>query len=197
MMQAISKKRCLCQMFTKFLPHGLALMLLIGGLAATEPPASFAQEAQNGPGWQMWSPGSKWRQEWRQNKMSPRHQRRMQRHWLFMNGSIPKGYQGLSSPVGENDAIIAAGQQVYTKHCAGCHGDEGLGSGEAGFDLHPSPALLAFMVHAPIAADSYLMWTIAEGGKDLNSGMPAYKETLSKKEIWQVIAYIRNGFALP
>ena len=180
--------------FAAAAPFAIAIVLAFAGLSAS---GASAQAPKSGPGWQMWSPGSKWRQDWRQGKLSPRHQRRMQRHWLFMNGSIPARYQGLKSPVGEGNEVIVAGQKVYTKHCARCHGDEGLGSGEAGFDLHPSPALLAFMVHTPIAADSYLMWTIADGGKDLNSDMPAFKNTLTDKEIWQVIAYIRNGFALP
>ncbi len=171
----------------------LSLAIFVVSLSASDQ----LRAQVSGPGWQMWSPGSKWRKDWREDKMSPRHQRRMQRHWLFMNGSIPERFQSLKSPLGETAENIAAGQKVYTQHCARCHGDEGLGSGEAGFDLHPSPALLAFMVHTPVAVDGYLMWSIAGGGEAVNSKMPAFDQTLSKKEIWQVIAYIRNGFALP
>ncbi len=149
------------------------------------------------PGWQMLGPGSKWRQEWDQNTMTPLHRHRMQRHWLFMNGNIPARYQGLSNPHGNSDEAIERGQTLYTQHCARCHGDEGFGEGKAGFDLNPSPALLAFIVQTPIAVDSYLMWSIAEGGADLNSEMPAFKTVLNENEIWQIVSYIRNGFAPP
>ncbi len=149
------------------------------------------------PGWQMLGPGSQWRQDWDTSTMSPTHRHRMQRHWLFMNGNIPARYQGLKNPHGSSDQAVEKGQALYTNHCARCHGDEGFGEGEAGFDLNPSPALLAFIVQMPIAVDSYLMWSIAEGGTDINSKMPAFKDTLSVDEMWQVVSYIRNGFAPP
>ena len=149
------------------------------------------------PGWRMLGPGSKWRQEWDQRTMTPMHRHRMQRHWLFMNGKIPARYQGSKNPHGRTNEAIDRGQSLYSKHCARCHGDEGFGEGKAGFDLNPSPALLAFIVQTPIAVDSYLMWSIAEGGADLNSEMPAFKDTLNENEIWQIVSYIRNGFAPP
>ena len=167
-------------------------------LLSSAPFFGTAQGAENTrPGWEMLDPGSEWRQEWDQSTMTPMHRHRMQRHWIFMNGNIPARYQGLKNPHGNSDEAIDKGQPLYTKHCASCHGDEGFGEGKAGFDLNPSPALLAFVVQTPIAVDSYLMWSIAEGGTDLNSGMPAFKSTLSENEIWQIVSYIRNGFAPP
>lgn len=154
-------------------------------------------QAKDQPNWHMLAPDSQWRQSWGGDTMTPTHRHRMQRHWLFMNGNIPARYQGLKNPLGSSDKAVEMGQALYTSHCARCHGDEGFGEGEAGFDLTPSPALLAFIVQMPIAVDSYLMWSIAEGGTDLSSKMPAFKETLSVDEMWQVVAYIRNGFAPP
>ncbi len=154
-------------------------------------------ETMERPAWRMLSPGSEWRRDWDDDTMTPMHRHRMQRHWLFMNGSIPARYQGLKSPLKNADKAIEKGQALYTTHCAQCHGDEGFGEGEAGLDLNPSPALLAFIVQTPIAVDSYLMWSIAEGGVKLNSKMPAFKAKLSETEIWQIVSYIRNGFAPP
>lgn len=154
-------------------------------------------EASERPGWHMLGPGSKWRRDWDNSTMTPMHRHRMQRHWLFMNGNIPARYQALKNPHGNADSAVEKGQTLYTTNCASCHGDEGFGEGKAGLDLNPSPALLAFVVQTPIAVDSYLMWSIAEGGVELNSEMPAFKATLSQDEIWQIISYIRNGFAPP
>jgi len=38
-----------------------------------------------------------------------------------------------------------------------------------------------------------MYWTIAEGGQWLGSDMPSFKGTLSRNDIWSVIAYIRAG----
>jgi mono/diheme cytochrome c family protein len=46
----------------------------------------------------------------------------------------------------------------------------------------------------PIAIDSYLLWTISEGGVAFGTKMPAFKNALSKQQIWQVVAYLRAGF---
>lgn len=176
----------------------VSLCVLAFSLLASSPFFGTARgEVSQRPGWHMWGPDSAWRQEWDNSTMTPMHRHRMQRHWLFMNGNIPARYQALKNPHGNSDAAVEKGQALYTKHCATCHGDEGFGEGKAGFDLNPSPALLAFIVQSPIAVDSYLMWSIAEGGVDLNSGMPAFKSTLSADEIWQIVSYIRNGFAPP
>jgi hypothetical protein len=60
-------------------------------------------------------------------------------------------------------------------------------------DLTPSPALLAHLVQQPIAVDQYLLWTISEGGKQFDTAMPGFRDAVTQKEIWQIIAYLRAG----
>ena len=55
-------------------------------------------------------------------------------------------------------------------------------------------ALLAFMITRPISVDEYLLWAISDGGKQFDTAMPAYKDKLSRDEIWRLIAYMRKGF---
>jgi mono/diheme cytochrome c family protein len=50
------------------------------------------------------------------------------------------------------------------------------------------------MIQRPIAVDEYLLWSIAEGGKQFDTEMPAFKDTLKREEIWKIIAYMRVGF---
>ncbi len=50
------------------------------------------------------------------------------------------------------------------------------------------------MIRRPISVDEYLLWTVSEGGKEFGSEMPAFKEQLSREEIWHIIAYMRAGF---
>jgi hypothetical protein len=42
--------------------------------------------------------------------------------------------------------------------------------------------------------DPFMYWTVAEGGAQFGSAMPAFKDALSKDDIWAVIAY--RGAAL-
>jgi mono/diheme cytochrome c family protein len=50
------------------------------------------------------------------------------------------------------------------------------------------------MISMPMAVDEYLLWTISEGGKPFGTAMPTFKDTLTKEQIWKVIAFMRAGF---
>ena len=50
------------------------------------------------------------------------------------------------------------------------------------------------MIQRPISVDEYLLWSIAEGGKQFDTEMPAFKDTLAREDIWKIIAYMRAGF---
>ena len=58
----------------------------------------------------------------------------------------------------------------------------------------PSPALKTYISRRPWAADEYLLWSVAEGGAAFGSSMPAFREQLTRQQIWQIIAYMRAGF---
>jgi mono/diheme cytochrome c family protein len=159
------------------------------------PSIATAQPGQGQmPGWDMWNPGWMHRPMWDPGHMGPMQQQRMLRHWTFMHQGVPAEYRGQTSTVAPTAATIREGATLYAENCASCHGATGLGDGEAGRALNPSPALLAYMINMPVAVDEYLLWTISEGGKPLGTGMPAFKDSLTKEEIWKVIAFMRAGF---
>ena len=150
----------------------------------------------------MWMPGGMYRRMWRRmwrrrpgdHPWRGNMSSRMQRHWTFMHGDIPRQYRGVRSTIKVNAANIAAGGKLYQTHCAACHGKAGLGDGEAGKALSPSPALLAHMIQRPVAVDEFLLWSISEGGKQFKTDMPAYKDVLKPQDIWQIVAWMRAGF---
>ena len=115
-------------------------------------------------------------------------------HKTYMNSGGAKQYEGARSTVGQTLDVVAAGSKLYVQNCAGCHGTNGMGNGDMGKALSPSPALLAYMITRPIAVDEYLLWSISEGGQQFGSAMPAFKEKLSRDEIWKIISYMRAGF---
>jgi len=122
---------------------------------------------------------------------------RLLRHTTYLQYGVPREYQGAKSDVPPGSETLTAGGELYANHCAGCHGSDGMGGGEPGRAVSPSPALLAFMIQRPISVDEYLLWAISDGGKQFETDMPSFKNKLSRQEIWRVIAYMRAGFQSP
>jgi mono/diheme cytochrome c family protein len=161
------------------------------------PSIAYAQPSQGQTPsccWDMWNPGWMQRRMWDPRHMGPMQQQRMLRHWTFMHQGVPAEYRGQTSTVPPTEATVSEGAALYAENCASCHGATGLGDGEAGRALNPSPALLAYMISMPMAVDEYLLWTISEGGKPFGTAMPTFKDTLTKEQIWKVIAFMRAGF---
>lgn len=165
--------------------------IVIGGAMSAratspeEPP--FAKHDPWMPEW-MFEPGGP-------GPMSPTMQARMLRHAQFLNFGVPESYEDAQSTVGSDDKAVAEGRALYRANCQSCHGADGMGDGDAGQALSPSPAVLAFMITRPIAVDPYLLWSISDGGEQFSSEMPAFKDKLTRAEIWKIIAFMRSGFS--
>lgn len=108
----------------------------------------------------------------------------------YIGGDIPDEYRGRSNPFTLDDQRARdAGRRLYQVHCAYCHGDEGRGNGPQAPYLEPAPAnfaapsvLQAFREH-----QDYVFWWVSEGVAE--TSMPAFKDSLSETERWQVITY--------
>lgn len=142
-----------------------------------------------------WQPDWMVRELWGPGRMPKSMMVRLLRHTTYIQFGVPDEFAGAKSNVALGPAAIAAGGRIYTQRCAQCHGKDGTGGGEGSLALSPSPALLAYMIQRPVAVDEYLLWSIADGGKQFSSDMPAFKDQLSREDIWRVIAYMRAGFA--
>ena len=159
----------------------------LGAVATTKDETPFGKSDPWMPEWMMREPGGP-------GPMSPTMTARMLRHAEFLNFGVPKAYDNAESTVTPDKKVIAAGRALYLHNCAACHGPDGLGDGDAGQSLSPSPAVLAYLITRPIAVDRYLLWSISDGGAQFGSEMPAFKDDLSRDEIWDIIAYMRAGF---
>jgi mono/diheme cytochrome c family protein len=161
--------------------------------------SSLSQDQHVPParGFDYWQPDWMVRELWGPGTMPKGMMVRLLRHTTFMQFGVPKEYQGAKSNVPPGSETINDGGKLYVSHCAGCHGSDGMGGGEPGRAVSPSPALLAYMVQRPIAVDEYLLWAISDGGKQFETEMPEFKNKLSREDIWRVIAYMRAGFPPP
>jgi mono/diheme cytochrome c family protein len=116
----------------------------------------------------------------------------MPRHHMALMWGIPEPYKSMTNPLPQRPATLARGAEVYARNCVACHGEQGVGDGPAGHDLSPPPGNLVWLSDMPEKQwDAFMYWAIAEGGTQLGTAMPAFKDTLSKDDIWAVTAYIQ------
>ncbi|PWB84320.1 MAG: hypothetical protein C3F11_02015 [Methylocystaceae bacterium] len=116
----------------------------------------------------------------------------MPRHHQAMMSGVPAPYNSLRNPLPRTRETVDRGAAVYDQSCASCHGATGEGDGEAGRNLSPPPGNLAWLSQMPMAQwDPFMYWTVAEGGAEFGSAMPAFKDALPKDDIWAVIAFIQ------
>jgi len=146
------------------------------------------------PGFDYWQPDWMVRELWGPGRLPKGMMARLLRHTTYIHSGVAQEYDGARSTVAPGPESTAAGGKLYAKHCASCHGTNGMGNGDAGRALTPSPALLAYMIRRPISVDEYLLWTISEGGKQFDTDMPAFKDKLEREDIWRIVAYMRAGF---
>ena len=133
-------------------------------------------------------------QRWHTQRMNREHKQRFERQNSYTGVRDFSSYVSQRNPLSESVAVLKAGATLYAAECARCHGKKGRGGGDAGLALDPSPALLKHLSAEPGSVDAYLLWTVAEGGMPFGSAMPAYKDRLSREQIWQIISYMRAGF---
>ncbi len=106
--------------------------------------------------------------------------------------TAPPDYEGQTNPFSGQTEAVTAGEKIFKSNCASCHGDEGKGDGPVSMSLEPKPANLADSMGN--FSDAYLFWRINEGGQmaPFHSAMPAWRNILSKEQIWQVITFLRT-----
>jgi mono/diheme cytochrome c family protein len=174
-----------------------ALVAVFGlglSIAGSYPGPAGAQLRDPPPGWDMWYPGWTREDAWQPERMDRGLRWRMTRHEAFIRNGVPAPYAGARNPMPRTPATISEGGALYARDCAACHDETGMGDGDAGNALYPSPALLAHLLRMPDAVDEYLLWAISEGGKPFGTAMPAFEGSLTRDQIWQIITYMRSGF---
>jgi len=95
----------------------------------------------------------------------------------------------LKNPLAAAPESIAAGQQLYLRNCASCHGRNGEGG--PGNDLIPAAPSLLGDSWSHGSTDGELFVNIKNGiAPDFN--MVPFKDKLKDDDIWNVVNYIRS-----
>jgi thiosulfate dehydrogenase len=93
-----------------------------------------------------------------------------------------------------DETTLAAGEKVYASNCSGCHGTPVSQTPSFGAGFYPLPTPFAkHTVCDDPEAETY--WKIKHGIRW--TGMPAFKDMLSEKEIWQVTQFLKHMDKLP
>jgi YHS domain-containing protein/mono/diheme cytochrome c family protein len=103
-------------------------------------------------------------------------------HWM-----APEAEGKKKNPVAASTESAARGREMFTTHCAVCHGSGGKGDGFLAATLDPKPADLTGKM-ARMHPDGDLFWKISTG----RGTMPGWAEAFSKEDRWHLIHYIRS-----
>ena len=103
--------------------------------------------------------------------------------WLSPAPSAAK-----KNPIVSTPESIGAGQKIYSKTCATCHGKTGDADGPAVIELNIHPAKLSDPHLLATESDGSLFWKITTGKKP----MPAYGKRLSETDRWNLVNYVRT-----
>ena len=98
--------------------------------------------------------------------------------------------QKVKNPVAADATSLAAGQKLYDKNCASCHGATGKGDGKMGAELTPKPSDLTDADWKHGSSDGEIFKVLGEGVK--NTAMRTYKSKMTEHEMWDVVNYVRS-----
>lgn len=114
---------------------------------------------------------------------------------MGLHGRMDKEYPR-SVPITGNQENYTAGAHLYREHCAVCHGVAEQHASSVAKGMYPRPPQLfdpKHMVTDDPAGETY--WKVANGIR--MTGMPAFHDSLSTTQMWQVSVLLANADKLP
>jgi mono/diheme cytochrome c family protein len=102
--------------------------------------------------------------------------------------NVPASARLIENPVPASASAIAEGKLIFHKHCEGCHGVNGDGTGDRAQELSVMPTDFTDAGAMRHLSDGELFWKITHGRRP----MPSFKDKLTETERWQVVDYIRT-----
>jgi len=99
--------------------------------------------------------------------------------FLFVVSTSAKGGSLAQNPFQNDESARAAGQKLFQRHCAECHGPSGEGTEKA-------PSLTRFVR----SAESATLQSFLKNG-NLRRGMPSWSR-LPDQQLWQLVTYLES-----
>lgn len=105
--------------------------------------------------------------------------------WVLLGWEASAGAQG---------GNMARGKKLYLTYCYLCHGVGGKGDGFAASVQPVRPRNLTNYAYMSTRTDKQLFDAISRGGPAFHGSMvmPAWRESLTPTQIWDLVAYVRS-----
>src|SRR6266851_8381527 len=101
---------------------------------------------------------------------------------------VPDDAKKVKNPIPPTQETLAAAEQLFTDNCVLCHGEKGMGDGPGAKTIKVKPANFTDAKVMAAETDGSLFWKMSNG----RGPMPSWKDTLSDKERWELVGYIRK-----
>jgi len=100
---------------------------------------------------------------------------------------VPANFKSMKNPIAMSETSTKAGQALYVKTCAACHGKTGLGDGPKSKSLKTAPTNFS-KAEFQSQTDGEHFYKTKTGRAD----MPKYEGKMSDDDIWNVVNYMRT-----
>lgn len=107
---------------------------------------------------------------------------------LVLLHAVPVQASGGTPTALEVQGDAAAGEPLYQRHCAACHGPAGRGDGQQGRAFDPGPP--DFTAGGADAERFYLATRDGGMAVGVSAAMPAFRHTLSEQQTRDIIAHL-------
>jgi len=101
---------------------------------------------------------------------------------------VPAEAKAVQNPIEGTPETLAAGADLFKKHCLMCHGEIGKGDGPATKFMKPSPPDMTVAGTKARMTDGEIFYKISTGKRP----MPPMNKKLSETERWQVVHHVRT-----
>jgi mono/diheme cytochrome c family protein len=100
----------------------------------------------------------------------------------------PDDAKKVKNPFPPTQETLAEAEQLFSDNCVLCHGEKGLGDGPGAKTIKVKPANFTDEKLMAAETDGSLFWKMSNG----RGPMPSWKDTLTDKERWELVGYIRK-----
>jgi mono/diheme cytochrome c family protein len=100
----------------------------------------------------------------------------------------PDDAKKVKNPVPPTQETLSAAADLFSDNCVLCHGEKGVGDGPGAKAIKVKPANFTDEKVMAAETDGAIFWKMSNG----RGPMPAWKDTLTEKERWELVGYIRK-----
>jgi len=100
----------------------------------------------------------------------------------------PDDAKKVKNPFPPTPETLTEAEQLFTDNCVLCHGEKGMGDGPGAKTIKVKPANFTDAKMMAAETDGSLYWKMSNG----RGPMPSWKDTLTDKERWELVGYIRK-----